>query len=248
MSFHDLFSDQASLYASARPLYPDDLFAFVSSQAPSRNCAWDCGAGNGQAATSLSKHFSQVFASDPSEEQIANAVPAENVFYSVQRAEQTNFPNHGFDAICVAQALHWFQFDEFFTEVRRVATTGAILAAWGYDSFSVSSAFDNAFKLNVLDVIEPYWAPQNQLLWRGYADVPLPFARIATPAFQIEAHWNLYELLAYVHSWSATRRCMSAIGVGFFESAQRKLAPLWGAPEAKHCITMPLHMIAGRVS
>jgi ubiquinone/menaquinone biosynthesis C-methylase UbiE len=248
MSFLDLFSDKASLYASARPRYPEDLFAFVSSQAPSHNCAWDCGAGNGQAAASLSKHFLKVFASDPSNEQIANAIPADNVYYSVQRAEQTSFPDHSFDAVCVAQALHWFDFDVFFTELRRVAAPGAIFAAWGYDWFSVSPAFDATFKTSVLDVIEPYWASQNQILWRGYADVPIPFPRIATPTFKIEAHWSLYELLAYVHSWSATRRCISAMGTGFFESAQCQLAPLWGEAESRRCISMPLHLVVGRVS
>jgi ubiquinone/menaquinone biosynthesis C-methylase UbiE len=164
MSFLDLFSEKASLYAAARPRYPEELFAFVSSQAPSHNCAWDCGAGNGQAAVSLSKHFSKVLASDPSDEQIANAILAENVHYSVQRAEETNFPNCCFDAICIAQALHWFSFDAFFAEVRRVAVPGAIFAAWGYDWFSVSPAFDAKFKESILDVIEPYWAPQNRAL------------------------------------------------------------------------------------
>jgi len=248
MSFLDLFSDKATLYASARPRYPEDLFAFISSQAPSHDCAWDCGAGNGQAAVSLSKHFSKVLASDPSDEQLANAIPAENVFYSVQHAEQTDFPDHSFDAVCAAQALHWFQFDEFFSEVRRVAAPGAVFAAWGYDWFSVSPAFDAAFKASILDVIEPCWATQNKILWRGYADVPLPFPRISTPAFQIEVHWTLRELLAYVHSWSATRRCMSASGTGFFEYAQYELAPLWGAAELRRRISMPLHLIAGRVS
>ena len=248
VSFLDLFSDKASLYAVARPRYPEQLFAFVHAHAPSRGCAWDCGTGNGQAAASLSAHFSKVFASDPSAEQIANAIPIANVSYSVQRAEETNFPSSCFDAICVAQALHWFDFDTFFAEVRRLATPGAIFAAWGYDWFSVSPRFDRAFKSSILDVIEPYWAPNNHILWGGYADVPFPFPRIATPPFRIEVHWNLYQLLAYVHSWSATRCCMSALGNRFFESAHNELAPLWGNPDARQRILMPLHVIAGHVA
>ncbi len=248
MSFLDLFSDKASLYAAARPRYPEELFAFVHAHAPSHRCAWDCGTGNGQAAGSLAAHFSRVLASDPSAEQIANAIPVANVSYSVQRAEETTFPSSCFDAICVAQALHWFHFDAFFAEVQRLATPDAIFAAWGYDWFSVSPSFDAAFKSSILDVIEPYWAPNNRILWRGYADVPLPFPCIATPSLQIEAHWSFYQLLAYIHSWSATRRCMSAIGDGFFESAHNELAPLWGEPEAQQRILMPLHFIAGRVS
>jgi len=247
MSFVDLFSDKASLYASARPRYPDELFAFIGALAHAHHCAWDCGTGNGQASASLSRYFSSVQATDPSQEQIANAIALDNVHYSVQRAEQTDFPAGSFDAICVAQALHWFDFDAFFAEVQRVAKPGAVFAAWGYDWFSVSAEFDAAFKASILDIIAPYWAPQNQLLWRGYVDAPIPWPRITAPAFQIQAQWNLYELLAYVHSWSATRRCMTALGAGFFEAAQEALAPLWGTPQLKRNISMPLHLVAARI-
>lgn len=76
----------------------------------------------------------------------------------------------------------------------------------------------------------------------------MPFARIATPEFRIQAQWSFHELLAYIHSWSATRRCMTAIGSDFFESAEQRLAPLWGALDERRAISMPLHLIAGRVS
>ena len=114
--------------------------------------------------------FRTVVATDPSEEQIAHAISTHNVCYSVQSAERTDFPDSAFEAVCVAQALHWFHFDAFFTEVRRVAIPGAIFAAWGYDWFSVSPSFDAAFRVSILDIVAPYWASQNQLLWRGYAD------------------------------------------------------------------------------
>jgi SAM-dependent methyltransferase len=248
MSFLDMFSDKAALYAAARPRYPEELFDFIASKAPSHNTAWDCGTGNGQAAVSLSKRFSKVFATDASAEQIAHAIPALNVCYSVQRAEGTDFADSSFDAVCVAQALHWFHFEPFFAEVGRVAAPGAIFAAWGYDWFYVSPGFDAAFKTSILDVIAPYWASQNQFLWRGYADVPVPFRRVAAPDFQIRVHWNLHELLAYIHSWSATRRCMTTIGTTFFESAGHELARSWGVPEERRCISMPLHLLAGHVA
>ncbi|HLO99594.1 MAG TPA: methyltransferase domain-containing protein, partial [Fimbriimonas sp.] len=104
MAFKDLFSEQSALYAQARPRYPKEVFEFISAQAPSQECAWDCGTGNGQAAVSLAKHFQSVYASDPSSEQIANAIPDTNVRYSIQPAEQTDFPDGIFAAVCVAQA------------------------------------------------------------------------------------------------------------------------------------------------
>ncbi len=247
MSFLDLFSDKADRYAAARPRYPEALFAFIASQSPGRERVWDCGTGNGQAAVSLAGYFANVFATDPSEEQIAHAARAANIHYSVQTAESTNLPPSSMDAICVAQALHWFNFEPFFAEVRRVAAPGAVFAAWGYTWFSVSRDFDAAFRAFVLDVIAQYWVPQNQILWAAYADVPVPFPRIESPEFRIQVRWNFHQLLAYVRTWSASRRCIAVMGADFFEAAERKLAPSWGSAEEERLISMPLHFLAGRV-
>ncbi|MGZ8558369.1 MAG: methyltransferase domain-containing protein [Chitinophagaceae bacterium] len=67
-----------------------------------------------------------MFATDISQQQIENAVQYDNIIYSVQPAEQTNFKNGSFDLIAVAQALHGFRFDDFYKEVNRVANPGAI--------------------------------------------------------------------------------------------------------------------------
>ena len=247
MSFPDLFSDKASLYAAARPRYPSALFSYISDLSPTRTCAWDCGTGNGQAAVSLADHFEQVLASDPSAEQIANAIPVRNVEYSVQAAEKSTYPNQQFDAVCVAQALHWFKFDEFFAEVKRVARPGAVFCAWGYDWFRISPEFDTVFNSLVLEVVAPYWAPQTKILWSGYADVPLPFDRLTLPPMQIESSWNFYQLTAYVRTWSAVRRCEAEGGSNFLANAEQCLASLWGPPESERLVTMPLHILAGRV-
>jgi SAM-dependent methyltransferase len=246
MSFLDLFSDNPELYASSRPGYPDALFQFIASNAPSTQSAWDCGTGNGQAAVSLARHFETVAASDPSPAQIKHAIPCKGVTYSVQPAESTTFPDTSFDAVCVAQALHWFELPAFFDEVKRVIKPQGIFAAWGYDWFGVSSAFDVTFERAILQVIEQDWAPQNALLWRGYRDIQIPFTRIETPELTIEVEWNLYQLLAYVYTWSATQRCMERMGNDFFTAAESALILDWGPPETEKNIHMKLYFIAGR--
>lgn len=248
MSFADLFSENADRYASARPRYPDQLFAFVASQAPSRERAWDCGTGNGQAAISLAEHFAEVCASDPSQDQINQALARPNVVYSVQRAEHTTFPAQHFDAICVAQALHWFDFAPFFAEVTRLAKPRAIFAAWGYSWPSVTPRFDAVFRSALLSAIEPYWAPQNRLLWNGYAEVPFPFRPIPTPEFQIEVSWTFSQFMAYVATWSATRACSAARGAAFLHDAVAVLQPAWGIPDEARTIRMPLVLRAGHVA
>jgi SAM-dependent methyltransferase len=246
MSYLDLFSEKAGLYASARPVYPDALFRFVASIAEQHDRVWDCGAGNGQASIGLAQHFVVVEATDASEQQIVNHIPHGRVRYSVQPAENTDFPTAHFDAVCVAQALHWFDFDRFYPEVQRVLKPNGIFVAWGYDWFKVSPDFDAQFKESILDVINPFWAAQNRLLWNGYRDVPFPFTRIETPEIAMEVPWTFPQLLAYVHTWSATRRCMAGKGNQFFEDAERKLAPHWGTANVPRNVSMRLHLLAGR--
>ena len=53
VGFADHFSAVAADYASARPEYPDALFAWIASIAPSRDAVWDAGCGSGQASRGL---------------------------------------------------------------------------------------------------------------------------------------------------------------------------------------------------
>lgn len=248
MSFTDLFSESADLYARARPHYPHDLFTFIARHAPSLERAWDCGTGNGQAAISLAAHFSKVYATDPSQDQLNHASAASNVCYSVQRAEQTTFPAKHFDAICVAQALHWFDFDLFFSEVKRLAKPGAIFTAWGYSWPGVTPSFDDIFKSVIRDVIEPYWAPQNRLLWRAFADVPFPFDRLDPPEYQISASWTFHQFLSYIATWSAIRKYAVETGEELLDKAESVLRPHWGNPDVARDVSMPLCVLAGHVS
>lgn len=82
----------------------------------------------------------------------------------------------------------------------------------------------NAF----LDFTEPRWAEQNNLLWRHYKELEIPFKRTETPNFEITVDWDLNQLFAYLHSWSATRRCVDTIGESFFDEAYNRVLSVWG--------------------
>jgi hypothetical protein len=79
LTFKDYFSRQSGQYTLFRPRYPRELFHFLAATAPDRQRAWDCGTGNGQAAVDLAADFSEVIATDPSERQIAHALPHDRV-------------------------------------------------------------------------------------------------------------------------------------------------------------------------
>src|SRR5215831_9466809 len=120
MSFKDHFSKQAADYAKFRPRYPQKLFEYLGSIVPSRQLAWDCGTGNGQAAVGLASTFDRIIATDASEKQIANAQSYERVEYRVAPAENSSIGSETIDLIMVAQALHWFDRDRFYAEARRI--------------------------------------------------------------------------------------------------------------------------------
>lgn len=248
MSFLDLFSDAAAIYAASRPAYPAELFAFVTSIAPARERALDCATGNGQAATGLARHFREVVAIDASAEQIQQAMARPNVTYRVAEAESTGLPDRSFDVVATACGLHWFDRDRYYPEVSRLLRPNGVFAAWTYSRFSIDPAIDAVIKTQIQDVVFPYWAQANRLSWNGYRDVEFPFDEVAHPAFAIECDWTAQEMLGFVMTWSATRQCIRAIGSAFFESASGELVERWGPPGATRRVTLPIDMRVGRVT
>jgi ubiquinone/menaquinone biosynthesis C-methylase UbiE len=245
MSFVDLFSDSADRYASARPTYPDALVDFIAQSSPSLDTAWDCGTGNGQAAVDLARHFKTVWATDPSQAQITHAIPCHGVIYSVQPAESVSFADRSVDAITVAQALHWFDLERFFPEARRVLKVGGFFCAWGYSWSQVAPTIDAVVQEVILQPIHKHWAEQNRALWDGYRNVRMPFKAVDAPSFSIRMEWTLLEYLAYVYTWSATRRAIQAEGPSFFEAACKRMEQAWGRQDRVREVRMPLAVIAG---
>jgi len=105
MTFKDHFSKQAADYAIFRPGYPQELFVYLGSVAPSRRLAWDCATGNGQAAVGLAAVFDRVMATDASEKQIANAQQHERVEYGVAPAENSGIQSETIDLVMVAAGI-----------------------------------------------------------------------------------------------------------------------------------------------
>src|ERR1044071_1842117 len=97
-----------------RPRYPQKLFEYLASVAPGRQLAWDCATGNGQAAVGLASVFDRVIATDASEKQIANAQQRERVEYRLAPAENSGLESATVDLVTVAQALHWFDMEQFY--------------------------------------------------------------------------------------------------------------------------------------
>lgn len=156
-------------------------------------------------AGELARFFTRVQATDISLEQLRNALQKENISYSLQPAEKTNFPDDSFDLITVGQAVHWFNFDAFYKEVNRVLKPGGIIAIIGYALFSSNPETDAVINKFYQQTIGPYWDEERKYLEQEYKTIPFPFEEIPTPLFQQEYKWSFEQLTGYLKTWSAVK-------------------------------------------
>jgi SAM-dependent methyltransferase len=251
--FNDHFGPVSSAYADFRPRYPASLYAWLASLVETRSLAWDCGAGSGQASLDLAAHFEQVIATDASPAQIEAATPHPRVAYRLAPAEASGLPDASVDLVTVAQALHWFDLEAFYAEVRRVLKPSGVLAVWSYGHLVVEGEPVNALVHAFYhETVGPYWPPERAHVEAGYLDLPFPFGEITPPEFDMTAAWPLPQLLGYFRSWSATARYIRQNGTDPVSELEGELAVRWGAGDEGHAggvvrrVTWPLALRVGR--
>ena len=246
-TFHDHFSGVANRYADFRPHYPAALFDYLATLVPADSVVWDCAAGNGQASIDLAERFGKIIATDASREQIGSATPHPKAEFRVAPAEASGLPDQSVNLVTVAQALHWFDFERFYAEVRRVLKPGGVLAVWAYGVHEVEDTRLNALMQDYYsNTVGPYWPPERKLVEEGYRTIPFPFAELAPPTFRMETHWTLEELLGYCSTWSATNRYMKANGRNPIEPLSEALSQGWGDVSTPRLIRWPLSLRVGR--
>ncbi|TYP95133.1 Methyltransferase domain-containing protein [Fodinibius salinus] len=200
------FSKQADLYAKYRPDYPEDMYDIIFNHIASNKSAWDCATGSGQVAKYLSNHFDEVLATDISKEQLSHAPKKDNIQYQIARAEDSELAENKFDLITVAQAIHWFNVDQFYQEVRRVAKHDALLAVIGYGMVRVNAAANPIIDELYEEAFGTYYDKNRTYLDEEYKTIPFPFDEIATPHIINTYQWTLNQLEGYFNSWSAIQK------------------------------------------
>ncbi len=243
-TFKDHFSD-ARGYGRFRPGYPDELFAFLARVAPAREAVWDCGTGSGQAARGSRGRFTRVVATDPSLRQLARAHGAgHGLFFAAARAERAPLADTSVDLVTVGQALHWFDLESFYAEVRRVTRPGGLIAAWTYALFRTEPDVDRVIDALHDGTVDAFWPPERRHVDGRYAELPFPFERIETPSFDMRARWRLDQVMGYLDTWSAVNRYRRDTGADPLPAVRRELAPLWG--DEQRVVRFPLTVLVGR--
>lgn len=246
-TFKDHFSAHAGEYAKFRPRYPKELFRYLAKIVPEKEIAWDCATGNGQAAVELAEYFTQVIATDASQQQIANAKPHGRVEYRVAPAEKSGMDPGAVDLITVAQALHWFDLDRFYLEARRVLKPGGIIAVWSYNLLEITPEIDTIINHYYYNVVGSFWPPERALVEK-FDTLPFPFPEVETPQFAMALEWNLEHLLGYLGTWSATQRYIAANQQDPVESIRQDLSSTWGDAQQLRQVAWPLTLRLGRAT
>jgi len=246
-SFSDHFSSSASSYASFRPGYPPELFAWLASVTPDHGRAWDCGTGSGQAAIGLADHFDRVVATDPSVAQLAHASRHARVHYAAMSAEHSALAGASASVVTVAQALHWFDRPLFFAEARRALVPRGVIAVWTYGPCTLGDpALDAAMRRFHDETVGPYWPPERALVVSGLAHVEFPFDELPAPPFAMATEWTLAQFVGYLTTWSAVQRARTQ-GADPIPAIVDELRALWSSDDAVRRIEWPLSIRVGSV-
>lgn len=209
----------------------------------------------------LVDQYEKVIATDANEQQIQHAIHHPNITYAVTNAQMTEqevktlVGDGSVDLVVCAQALHWFDLDTFYGQVRRVLRNpGGVIAAWAYGGPSVTPAVD-AVLVNFNERISQEWAPQIHYIKEGYKTMPFPFAPVVSSKltttgpfpFECTKEATLVEYLTHLRSWSAVQK---AIDNGrhdvWSEHQQMLFADAWGdCPQ--RTVKWTLHALIGTI-
>ncbi len=248
MTFKDHFSSRAGDYLQFRPTYPPALFEYLASLVPDGGMAWDVGCGNGQAAVELARHFARVIATDASAQQIENARPHRRVEYRVAPAEESGIPGASVDLVTVAQALHWFDFERFYREVRRVARPGAVIAAVAYGLLRIAPEVDPIVERFYADILGSFWPPERRFIDEAYRTLPFPFEEIVPPPLAMEKDWSFEHLAGYLETWSAVKAYRKKTGKDPIGLVLDDLRNAWGKTDFSRRVLWPLYLRVGRIN
>ncbi|KAI8818324.1 S-adenosyl-L-methionine-dependent methyltransferase [Fimicolochytrium jonesii] len=166
------FNLQSTAYERARPSYPPTVVTHLTQHAlprlstqPSECHVLDLAAGTGKLTRLLTPfRFKRLVAVEPVEAmraQFREVVPDVTIVEGT--AEGIPFPDASFDAVCIAQAFHWFATPAALREIHRVLKPGGGCALiWNLESPSGLSG-------QLRELYEQYemGTPQYRLgLWR----------------------------------------------------------------------------------
>lgn len=241
-----VFGEKARDYLAFRPDYPETLFAWLASAAPAKGLAWDCGAGSGQAALGLSRHFDRVLATERDPRQLAMAPRRPNIDYRLAAAEDDPGLRETVDLIACACSVHWFDLPRFYARAAQALKPGGLLAVWTYDwPWTGAGPLDAVLEELKTGILGPFWGDTAQYYFSGYRKLPFPFPQRDTPAFTTPIAESKDDLLRFLSTWSAVPKYRARHGRDPLALVDKALGEAWRALPPALPLSVPLHLRCG---
>lgn len=148
--------------------------------------------------------------------------------------------------IIVGQAVHWFQFDAFYTEVKRTAKEGALLVLIGYGNLQIHKKTDAVIHQLYEPILGTYWDAERRYIDEQYQTLPFPFEEMETPRFNNTYEWTLPHLVGYLNTWSAVKHYTRQNGHNPVDLVYNDLQQAWGNDKMQ-TVHFPLLLKIGRI-
>jgi len=115
------------------------------------------------------------------------------------------YPAQLFDLLTVGQAAHWFVFEKFYPEARRVLKPGGLLALVGYNLLRVDEPTEAVIEYFYNTTLKGCWDGERYLVEQAYRTISFPFDEIPFPEMDSNYSWTVDQLLGYLGTWSAVQ-------------------------------------------
>ena len=241
-----VFGDNADDYRAFRPHYPDALFAWLASAARQDRLAWDCGAGSGQAALGLSRHFTRVLATDPipgswrsrQKSPMSTIVwrARKTISACARRSISSPAPVRSTGSTC-----------RIFTQTR-----GAPCAPRGSSRHGPMTGRERMSSRSTRSCAGSkriFSAPSGRRIRRSYFDryetLPFPFKEIDCPPFHTPVARSKGDLVSFLKTWSAVEKYRLHYGRDPLALVDRELEEAWSAHPPDLPLCVPLYMRCG---
>uniref|UniRef100_A0A131YN59 Methyltransferase n=1 Tax=Rhipicephalus appendiculatus TaxID=34631 RepID=A0A131YN59_RHIAP len=203
--------DLSAKYKLARPVVPPAMVADIVEYANETvSCkdglCVDVGCGPGQSTELFCPHFRKVVGTDISETQIGiarAACTAKNVSFEVSNAESLPFDDGTVALVSTVNALHWFRWDAFFAEVRRVLVDGGVFCPSLFRLRAVAEpGLEDCLEEFRYQEFKGYLTAQHDFWTYGYENTDVPFSDVRKKDFVVNEMTTLSAVLACVRTWS----------------------------------------------
>ncbi|KAH8551472.1 S-adenosyl-L-methionine-dependent methyltransferase [Umbelopsis sp. PMI_123] len=174
----------SNLYAEFRPIYNKATYNLIYNYHAEKGgqfeVAVDVATGTGQVASNLADKFKQVHGTDLSARMLESGIKKDNVDYQACPAESLPFADASVDVITTFEAMHYFDLDRFFKEVKRVLKPKGTIAILVYnlpiikDEPEMNTRFDKL----VSETLADSWNKGMDSVNALYSDIHIPFQDI----------------------------------------------------------------------